>query len=105
MKKIATWLIIIVFVFKCSCSYSQGSWTQRANFPGVGRHFPFSFSINAKGYIGGGESWSHQLTKDFWEYNPATNTWTQKADYGGPAMEAGVGFSIGSYGYAGLGIS
>src|SRR5262249_2456399 len=102
MKKIITRLFIIFFVFKCSGSYAQGTWTQRATFPGVGSHFPFSFSINNKGYIGGGESSANQLTKDFWEYNPAADTWTQKADYGGPAMEAGVGFSIGNKGYAGL---
>ena len=43
------------------------------------------------------------ITKDFWEYDPATNTWTQKADFGGTARYVAVGFSIGSKGYIGTG--
>ena len=41
--------------------------------------------------------------KDFWEYDPATNTWTQKADFGGTTRSVAVGFSIGSKGYIGTG--
>ena len=41
--------------------------------------------------------------KDFWEYDPSSNTWAQKADFGGPARYAAVGFSIGLKGYIGTG--
>jgi hypothetical protein len=41
--------------------------------------------------------------KDFWEYDPATNTWTQKADFGGTARYSAVGFSIADKGYLGTG--
>ena len=43
------------------------------------------------------------IYKDFWEYDPATDTWTQKADFGGTARTGAVGFSIGSKGYIGTG--
>ena len=60
------------------------------------------FSIGSKGYIGTGLPISG-FVKDFWEYDPATNTWTQKADFGGTARHSAVGFSIGSKGYIGTG--
>ena len=43
------------------------------------------------------------MAKDFWEFDPATNTWTQKADFGGTARLGSLGFSIGSKGYIGTG--
>ena len=57
------------------------------------------FSIGNKGYIGTGNF----FTKDFWEWDQATNTWTQKADFGGFPRELAVGFSIGNKGYIGTG--
>ncbi len=88
---------VAVFIF--SSLFAQAdSWTQKANFPGLGIDFPFSFSIGNKGYVGCG-----QTTQEFWEYNPATDTWTQKADFGGTARWVATGFSIGNKGYAGLG--
>ena len=42
-------------------------------------------------------------TKDFWEYDPSTNTWTQKLDFGGTARHGAVGFAIGNKGYIGTG--
>lgn len=38
------------------------------------------FSINSKGYIGTG--YDGNSKKDFWEYDPATNSWTQKVHFG-----------------------
>ena len=61
------------------------------------------FSIGSKGYIGTGLLIVTFHFKDFWEYDPATNTWTQKADFGGTARTNAVGFSIGSKGYIGTG--
>ena len=37
--------------------------------------------------------------KDFWEYDPSTNTWTQKADFGGPARRGAVAFVVNGKGY------
>ncbi|HUM48004.1 MAG TPA: T9SS type A sorting domain-containing protein, partial [Chitinophagales bacterium] len=57
---------------------------------------------DSKGYIGTGDN-SSNLKKDFWEYNPTTNTWTQKTDFGGTARAGAIAFSIGSKGYMGTG--
>ena len=50
------------------------SWTQKANYPGVGTQKGVAFSINGIGYYGFGTA-GGQL----YSYNPQSNTWTQKA--------------------------
>ncbi len=88
-------------------SYAQlGSWTQKTDFPGISRSGAVGFSIGSKGYIGtgyDGSSFPGTDMKDFWEYDPGTNTWSQKADFGGTERNDAVGFSIGSKGYIGTG--
>ncbi|MFN0189442.1 MAG: T9SS type A sorting domain-containing protein [Bacteroidia bacterium] len=80
----------------------QGVWTQKANFGGSGRTSAVGFSIGTKGYIGTGSD-IIGVKKDFWEWDPTTNSWTQKADFGGVARKGAVGFSIGQKGYIGTG--
>src|SRR5207249_1984178 len=43
--------------------------------------------------------------KDFWEYDPLTNTWGQKADFRGTARLFATGFSIANKGYIGAGLN
>jgi Chaperone of endosialidase len=94
-----------------NCGYKQGdsaaipasSWVQKADFAiAMGRSVAVGFSIGSKGYLGTGAD--NSITKkDFWEYDPASNTWAQKADFAGSARGSAVGFSIGSKGYIGTG--
>ncbi len=84
------------------------SWAQVASYPGSGRYGMVGFSIGNFGYagtgwigIGGG---ANQF-RDFWQYDPGSNSWLQKADFGGSGRYSAVGFSIGSKGYVGLGYS
>src|SRR5207249_1530275 len=81
-------------------------WTQKADFGGMPRSRATGFGIGSKGYIGIGDiGYDPFPSKDFWEYDPASNTWTQKADFGGAARNAAVSFSIGNKGYLGIGFS
>ncbi len=89
--------LLFVFIF-CVLIARADYWTQKTVFPGAGIDYPFSFTIGNKGYVG-----CPAITKDFWEYNPATNAWTQKADFGGTARGIATGFCIGNKGYAGTG--
>lgn len=87
-------------------SGTGGTWVQKADLGSLGRSRSVSFSIGSKGYMGTGWSDPNLFCtgnpfKDFWEYNPSSDTWTQKANYGGQATGAAVGFSIGSKGYIG----
>ncbi|HYV92676.1 MAG TPA: T9SS type A sorting domain-containing protein [Chitinophagales bacterium] len=84
---------------------TSNTWTQKADFPGATRFHAIGFSIDSKGYMGTGQSpdagW--HFVKDFWEYDPSTDTWTQKADFGGIERWEAAAFSIGNIGYVGLG--
>ena len=81
-------------------------WSQKPNLPAPGRVHAVGFSIGTKGYIGAGEDMvSSGPLKDFWEWEPVSNTWTQKADIAGGGKAGAVGFSIGTKGYIGTGSS
>ena len=89
---------------------AQDTWVQKADFAGSARYDAVGFSISDKGYIGTGLSYLnyypyYQFSKDFWEYDPSTDSWTQKADFGGTGRSGAVGFSVGSKGYIGTGLS
>lgn len=77
----------------------SNSWLQRANLGGLARSRSFGFSINNKGYIGGGLNTLSSLQEDFWEYNTTTNIWTQKANFGGGINSDSVAFAINGKGY------
>lgn len=91
----------LFFIISHSISFSQGTWTAKANFPGAARNTGVAFSIGAKGYFGTGFDGAYY--QDFWEYDPSANTWTQLANFGGGLRGYAVGFSIGNFGYLGTG--
>lgn len=82
----------------------KDTWTQKADFGGIGRSGAVGFCIGNKGYLGTGEGNDNTYLKDFWEYDPALNRWAQKADFGGMARCWSAAFSIGSKGYVGTGV-
>ncbi len=101
MRKL--FFLILVCILPDLFAQSIGPWTQKAQFPGPGRHRGFGFVIGNKAYIGGGWN-SAQIWNDFWEYDPGTNTWTQKGTLPGGAALSSVGFAIGTKGYFVLGL-
>jgi|JI10StandDraft_1071094.scaffolds.fasta_scaffold03411_19 hypothetical protein len=104
MKKGLTFILILSAY--SSFVFSQGTWTQKANFGGTQRDGTIGFSIGTKGYIGTGRnSVSAAEYVDFWEFDPSTNSWSQKADFGGGARHDAVGFSINNKGYVGTGVN
>lgn len=96
--------IFLTFLVLASASMiaKSNTWTQKMSMA-QGRNDCVGFAIGAKGYVGTGNNGS--ATKEFWEFNPATNTWTQKADFGGAARVYATGFAIGNKGYIGTGRS
>lgn len=63
---------------------TNDTWKALNNFPGTARGAGYvSFVSGGKGYYGLGVS-TREFTyglKDFWEYNPITDTWLQKSDF------------------------
>ncbi len=98
------WILVIVFYLGFIAD-GFAAWVQKAPYGGTAKHRCTAFSINNKGYIGGGHTNSGTLAtfKDYWEYDPGTNTWTQIADFGGGYRYHATAFNIGDFGYVGLG--
>ena len=57
-----------------------------------------AFAAAGKVYVGTGYDGVNYL-KDFWEYNPATDTWKQLGDFPGSARYGATSFAIGDRGY------
>ncbi len=89
-----------------------GKWLKKTDFPGEARYAAFGFSLNDKIYMGGGhykgrngDDRKENFHKDFWEYDPATDTWTQKADLPFPEVVFVTSFTINQKGYITTGIT
>lgn len=99
-----TFILTFLLLFFYGLAIGQGSWVQKANFPGSAKDYSTGFSIGTKGYWGTGMDTSGNFTNDFWEYDPSTNLWTQMANVPGSNRWLACGFSIGNKGYIGLGV-
>lgn len=82
------------------------SWTQKADLPGPARRDAISFVVDNFAYVGSGmdsiSGPSGTTLKDFWRYEPSTNTWAAIADFpgaGGEGIYFATGFSVGGKGY------
>ncbi|HNW70239.1 MAG TPA: kelch repeat-containing protein [Bacteroidales bacterium] len=79
--------------------FSQGYWTQKADFGGTPKYWAVGFAINGKGYAGLGRGSGFNNSSDLWEYNPVTNTWTQKSSFPGGARYSSHVFVINNKAY------
>ncbi|RXQ96814.1 galactose oxidase [Ancylomarina salipaludis] len=81
----------------------KNGWMKIADFPGKARHEAVAFSINGKGYVGTGVDIDGNRLKDFYEYDPETNTWKEAPEFIGGARQGAIAFSINNIGYVGTG--
>ena len=54
---------------------TANSWTQKADFPGGARYDAVAFGVDGKGYVGCGYDGS--FLKDFYVFDPDTDSWEQ----------------------------
>ncbi|MDZ4071675.1 MAG: LamG-like jellyroll fold domain-containing protein [Sediminibacterium sp.] len=73
----------------------------KTNLP-IDRCGLFGFSIDGKGYLGGGVDNNGNVKNEFYEYNPNTNSWTAKANFPGTRAYLTPSFVLGNKGYVGL---
>jgi N-acetylneuraminic acid mutarotase len=76
------------FLIAIVCAISLGShaqfWIQKASFGGVGRHRAVGCATENKGYLGLGHVNGTGVDisyKDWWEYDPSSDTWSQRANF------------------------
>lgn len=82
------------------------AWSQKADLPGSARRDAVSFVIDNYAFVGSGmdsvSGPTGNTLKDFWRYNPQTNTWSAVADFpgaGGQGIYFATGFSVAGKGY------
>ncbi len=97
--------VLVIFLLCIITAHAQNTWDKMASFDGGQRERAVAFSIGSRGYVGTGVDTANQVKKDFWEYDPGTDSWTQKADFAGQARRDAVGFAIGNRGYIGTGLN
>ncbi len=104
MSKFVIGLLILIVSPNLTLAASR-TWYQKAHVGGDARHRCTGFAIGNKGYYGGGHinSGTTVTYRDYWEYDPATNSWTQIADFGGGLRYHSSAFVIGDAAYVGGG--
>lgn len=76
-------------------------WVRKANLPAsIFGTYGSTFVIKDKVYFANSTSAND---KDFWEYDPVTDSWQRKADIPGPPYSLRVAFSVNNVGYIGTG--
>jgi len=87
------------------------NWTLKAPFPGSARVKAMAAVVNNRAYIGLGYFVSsgvyneESYPKDFWMFEPLTNSWIRKADFPSKASNACVSFIYNNYIYVGGGFA
>ncbi|ALO13948.1 N-acetylneuraminate epimerase precursor [Salinivirga cyanobacteriivorans] len=89
--------------FYCYDPVNQ-TWTTVESFGGVPTSLAVSFVIDNKAYVGTGtkmieENVTYENTKDFWEYDPETNTWSQISTFEAGVRQNAAAFAIDGKGY------
>jgi N-acetylneuraminic acid mutarotase len=82
-----------------------GQWEQKAD-PIFTKDHGIGFSLGGDGYVltGGANGQVFTATKDFFKYDPNTDSWEQLTDYPGPARGYGIGDTWDGKLYFGFGI-
>lgn len=98
-------LAILLLSLICTFQADAQKWFERSDFGAVGRHRATAMTIGNKGYAGIGHTngtGTNIVYKDWWQYDPSSNSWTQKADYPVPNYAA-ISFATDTKGYIGGG--
>lgn len=87
-----------------------GSWDKLGDCQADPRSGAVGFIINGICYFGtgfnyelAGQTGTPGRLKDFWKYDPSSDTWTRVADFGGVARSGAVAFAMNGKGYVGTG--
>ena len=76
--------VILIFCFALAPQLFGQFWIQKSSLGGPGRHRATGCATSHRGYMGLGHvngTGQDISFKDWWEYDPASDTWTQKADF------------------------
>lgn len=92
-------IILLQFTFSLT---AQNLWQDKEHIPIDGRHHPITFAINDTGYLLTGSTLD-DYNRDFYSYDPNTDTWTQKEDFPGGERSFAYGVAYKGKAYIGMG--
>ena len=95
-----------LLLFSFSGAFAQpDTWVQKTNFGGTARERTVGMSINGFGYMGTGVDAAGNSQKDWWRYDPGSDSWSQMASMPivAAARNRAIGLSISGRGYVGTG--
>ena len=84
---------------------TNGTWTQKADFAAntgindMARYGEVGFSLGNLGYVGTGKLINGNNMRDFYQYDPTSNTWTQIASMGGDGRTGAVAWTYNGKAY------
>ncbi len=93
--------LLLFLLLLSTASYAQ-SWVPLGGIPN-GRHHPVGFALNGKGYMATGTNSVGQPSKDFYEYDPVSDTWQTLTDFPGIARSFAIGVVLDGKAYMGFG--
>ncbi len=83
-----------------------GAWKRLADLGGGNHAWSYTFVIDGKGYmVGGDKTGSFNVVDDVWQYDPTVDTWTRKSAFPGGPRDGGFGFALNGKGYIGGGFN
>ncbi|MBK8925852.1 MAG: T9SS type A sorting domain-containing protein [Crocinitomicaceae bacterium] len=90
-----------------SYDISQNDWDDELSLggdagDGLNRGSAVAFNLGGFGFCGLGTG-SADYFKDFWKFDPVSNSWTQVADFEGSARREAAAFVVGQIAYVGSG--
>ncbi len=92
-----------ILVLSSLLAIGQFNWKTKASFPGAARHHPITFALDGNGYVLAGVTTT--MVKDFYRYDPLSDSWTKMADFPGPARGFAYAVTNNGKAYVGFGIS
>ena len=89
---------------------TANTWAHKANFAAgnsniIPRFDAIAFSIGNFGYLGTGNDGNGNYLKDFWQYDPTSDSWTPKVSYGGAKRAGAVCWVYNNKGYVVSGVN
>lgn len=79
------------------------TWKKMADFTGTPRQTAIGFTINNKGYVGGGQKGYAEAFKDFYSFDPVANVWKLVGDIGDKGRAWGCASVVNGKAYLGTG--
>jgi N-acetylneuraminic acid mutarotase len=102
-----SYIFLFTLAISLVANYSHAQieeWVEVAPIP-EGRHHPVTWGFDDEGYVVTGSNTFNNPTRDFYRYDPSTDTWETLDDFPGGPRSFSIGVTYNGKGYLGFGAS